>query len=322
VPLPCTVKVYVSSAVPVYVPDSAGVDVPVNSTANDAQGILKVELWVDGSLYRVDKSPQSAGQTTFVVTQPWHAAVSGWHTVVVKAYSRSGQVAESLPVKIDVQTSAVVVPTATPTLVLPTDIPAAATDTPPPSPTDTPVSPAPTDTPTLPPVPTDTPTLSPEPTATPTLPPEPTATPTPVLAVPEPFGRVWAAVGGAGGRLGHPVAEAVLERWGADQFFEGGLTYWRNNELLPANFIYVLFNGEGTDESQGTGWLRFDDLWREGMPQFSCPEAEANGDLGPKRGFGKVWCEEAEVRHGLKLPLVVEQGAGTGFQDFDITRLK
>jgi len=307
----------------------AGVDVPVNSTANDAQGVLKVELWVDGSLYRVDESPQPQGQTTFVVTQPWHAAVPGLHTVVVKAYSRSGQVAESLPVEVDVQTSAVLVPTDTPTLVLPADTPSAVTDTPrpatntpPPLPTDTPVSPTPTDTPTMPPpVPTDSPTPSPEPTATSTLRPGPTATPTPVLAVPEPFGHVWAAVGGSSGRLGDPVAGAVLDRWGADQFFEGGLTYWRNNEFSPANWIYVLFYGDGTDESQGesqgTAWLRFDDLWRETMPQFSCPEAEANGDLGPKRGFGKLWCEETAVRNGLKLPVVVEQGAGAGFQDFE-----
>ena len=44
-----------------------GVDVPINSTANDTQGVLQVELWVDGSLYRVDVSPEPEGQTTFVV---------------------------------------------------------------------------------------------------------------------------------------------------------------------------------------------------------------------------------------------------------------
>ena len=52
----------------------SGVDVPINCTANDAQGVVKVELWVDGLLYRVDASPEPVGQRTFVVSQPWHAA--------------------------------------------------------------------------------------------------------------------------------------------------------------------------------------------------------------------------------------------------------
>jgi hypothetical protein len=274
---------------------------------------------VDGSLYRVDASPDPEGQTTFVVSQPWHAAAPGSHTMVVKAYSKSGQVAESVPVEINVEASAAIFPTDTP--------PPPPTGTPvPPPPTNTPVPPAPTDTPTLlssqptdtlvPP--TDTP-LSPMPTSTPTLSPpaEPTDTSIPPPSVPEPFVHVWDAVGGPGGRLGNPIAEAVLDRWVADQFFEGGLAFWRNNELVPANYIYMLFYKDGTDEMQGTTWLQFEDLWREGMPEFSCPEAEANGALGPKRGFGKVWCEEIAVHDGLKLPMVVEQGANGGFQDFE-----
>ena len=249
--------------------------------------------------------------------------------MVVKAYSKSGQAVESAPVVINVQASAVAVPTDTPTVAVLTDTPTVTSGTPPPLATDTPAptppspigtdTPAPTDTPTLLPAePTDTP---PPPTDTPTLPPEPTDTPvptnTPALPVPEPFAHVWAAVGGESGRLGNPAAGAVLNRWVADQFFEGGLTYWRNNESVPANYVYALLYKNGTDETQGTAWLRFEDLWRDGMPQFSCPEAEANGDLGPKRGFGKVWCEEAAVRDGLKLPLVGEQGANAGFQDFE-----
>ena len=390
----------------------AGMDVAVNSTANDTQGVLKVELCVDGELYRVDSSPDSEGQTTFVVSQPWHAAVPGSHTMVVKAYSKSGQVAESAPVVINVLESAATVPTDTPTAVAlvststPAGTPLPVTDTPvPPSPTDTPVPPAPTDTPTLPPSPQ--PTDTPLPTGTPTLPPDnlpslqllapgdgvtvpkdvdltiqvrasddegisrielwadgamyemrdPGGT-TPVEidltwqssvlgdhtlevkafdtawqasqaivlrveviselpAVPEPFAHVWVATGGPSGRLGNQAAEAVLGRWVADQFFEGGLAYWRNNELTPADYVYVLLYKDGTDETQGTIWLQFDDLWREGMPEFSCPEAEANGALGPKRGFGKVWCEEATVRNGLGSPVKDEQGADAGFQDFE-----
>jgi hypothetical protein len=133
--------------------------------------------------------------------------------------------------------------------------------------------------------------------------------------VPQPFADVW-NVAAVSGRLGNPVAEAVLDRWVADQLFEGGLAYWRNNEFSPANYIYVLFYAGGTDETQGAVWLQYEDLWHEGMPELSCPQAEANGALGPRRGFGKVWCEEVTVREGLGSPVAVEGGADAGFQDF------
>jgi hypothetical protein len=137
-----------------------------------------------------------------------------------------------------------------------------------------------------------------------------------LLPVAGPFAHVW-ALGDVGGQLGNPTADAVLERWVADQFFEGGLAYWRNNESSPANYVYVLLYGGGADETQGTVWLHFEDLWHEGTPELSCPQAEANGDLGPRRGFGKVWCEQTAVRDGLGSPLTVEQGANAGFQDFE-----
>lgn len=288
----------------------AGVNVPVNSTANDTQGILRVELWVDGSLYRVDASPDPEGQATFVVSQPWHAAEPGSHRIVVKAHSKSGQVAESVPVVINVLVSAVTLPTDTP-------VPPPTGTSVPPTSTNTPTSEPPSQATDTPVPPTGTP-LPPTPTTTATSPPpESTDTPTPALPVPEPFAHVWENLGGASGRLGHPTAEAVLDRWMADQFFQDGLTVWRNNELDPANYICVLLYKEGTDDTQGTTWSQFEDLWREGMPTFSCPEAEANGDLGPKRGFGKVWCEHSAIRDGLELPVGIEQGANGGFQDFE-----
>lgn len=302
----------------------SGVDVPINSTANDAQGIVRVELWVDGSLYRVDTSPEPEGQSTFVVSQPWHAAEPGTHQMMVRAYGRSGQVAESLPITINVLESAAAVPTDTP-VPGPTATLPPATDTPspvPPTPTAT-RSPEPTE--TLPVEPTDTPPLTetslpPSPTVTATSTTTPTPTPTvppSAFPVPEPLAAVWAAVGGAEGRLGEPVAEAVLDRWTADQFFEGGVTFWRNNESAATNQIYALFYGGGSDATRGDEWLAFEDEWHEGLPTYSCPQAEANGDLGPVRGFGKVWCENVGVRDGLGQPLVAERGASAGWQDFE-----
>jgi hypothetical protein len=397
-----------------------GEDLSIDSTSNDTQGVLKVELWVDGSLYRVDASWAPDGQTTFEASQPWHTSELGSHSIVVKAYSKSGQVAESTPLTVNVIAAAVTLPTATPTATatataIPTDTPVPPTDTPvPPTPTHTSVPPTPTNTavpgtptdtpqPTGTPTPTDTSTATVTPTSTPDAPPvveilspadgttvpqnsvltvqvratddngvarielwadgaihwqhepggttpaeidmtwqsgvlgdhileakafdtawqaSPSVTLTVVVtggvpSVPEPFAHVWTAVGGASGRLGNPVAEAVLNRWMADQVFQQGLTIWRNNESVPANYIYVLLYEGGTDQTQGTIWMQFEDLWQEGMPHFSCTEAEANGDLGPVRGFGKVWCEESDVHDGLKQPLAIEQGANGGFQDFE-----
>ena len=379
-------------------------DVPVNSTANDTQGILRMELWVDGQLYRVNSSGDPEGQRTFVLSQLWYASPPGSRTLVVKAHSKSGQVAESLPVAIDVVVPVGSVPTDTPTLALPTDTPTVVAPTPPPtdtslppSPTDTLVTPLPTDTPlaTDTPLPTDTPvpedalpvvrillpqgdvtvkeetdlairvratddkgvtrielwadgavhktyepggttsvevdltwrsgglgshTLEVKAIDTASQASQAVALKVEVIAESSlaagPFAHVW-ALSGVGGRLGSPTAEAVLDRWVADQLFDGGLMYWRNNEFSPANYVYVLLYKDGTDETGGTVWLQYEDQWQEGMPDLSCPEAETNGALGPKRGFGKVWCEQAAVRNGLGSPAANEQGANAGFQDFE-----
>ncbi|MFZ5917516.1 MAG: Ig-like domain-containing protein [Chloroflexota bacterium] len=288
-----------------------GSDVVIHSTANDTQGIVRVELWVDAALYRVDASPDPDGQTTFVVSQPWYAASPGSHQVVVRAYSKNGLMAESMPLTIQISAQAAVLPSATPT-VAPTETALPATDTP--------ITPSSTPTFAAPPTPTLTPTPpAVGPTATPLPSETPGSTPTPTLAfgVPEPFLQVWLDSGGVGGRLGQPLSEAVLDRWAADQAFEAGLAFWRNNESAAPNEIYVLFYADTSDTAQGVTWSRYQDLWQEGMPQYACPAAEVNGELGPVRGFGKIWCEQPAVQTGLGQPLVREQGAVAGFQDFE-----
>jgi hypothetical protein len=131
------------------------------------------------------------------------------------------------------------------------------------------------------------------PTATPTITATATTTPT---TVPEPFTAVWEALGGEDGALGAPTGEAVTVRWMADQQFEQGYMYWRNNEGASANRIYVLYYQGGTDPSQGT-WNRYKDTWTEEMDEVFCPEAETPN--GPLRGFGKVWCDNESVRLSL-----------------------
>jgi len=74
--------------------------VNVESTATDAQGVTKVELWADGQLYREDAPPSP--QATYTVVQPWQAIAPGNHTLTVRAYNASGLVSDLASVVIEV----------------------------------------------------------------------------------------------------------------------------------------------------------------------------------------------------------------------------
>ncbi len=140
-----------------------------------------------------------------------------------------------------------------------------------------------------------------------------TVTP-PTPDVPPPLDGVWNALGGAGGTLGAPTDDPAVNRWIADQRFEHGYMYWRNNEGSPANYMYVLYYGGGSDKTEGT-WERYEDTWVEGMDVLSCPQATPPN--GPRRGFGKVWCDHPSVRSGLGDATEEEQGVNAAFQDFE-----
>ena len=70
---------------------------PVNvlSSASDASGINRVELYVDGVLFRTDPSPNPSPNALVSFSQSWTAAVPGTHTLSVVAVSVEGQ--ESAP---------------------------------------------------------------------------------------------------------------------------------------------------------------------------------------------------------------------------------
>jgi hypothetical protein len=106
----------------------------IRSTATDATGVTKIELWVDDALYTSEISPVAQGQSPFSVSQEWTPQALGAHRIVVKAYNASGNMQES----------------ATMTLIV-------VSEPPEPPPTQTPATPPPSPTSTLPPPPTDTP---------------------------------------------------------------------------------------------------------------------------------------------------------------------
>ncbi len=161
---------------------------------------------------------------------------------------------------------------------------------------------------------TETPTPTEEITVTPPITITPTVTPVTTPTVPSLFGAVWEGLGGEEGTLGAPTGEATIGRWAADQRFERGYMYWRNNEGSPADYTYVLYYQGGTDRVQGS-WEQYEDTWTEDMDELSCPEAAY--PRGPIRGFGKIWCDYEAVRLGLGEAIEHEDGAHAGFQDFE-----
>jgi len=168
-------------------------------------------------------------------------------------------------------------------------------------PTHTPIpSSTPTQSPSATPPPTATqlPTATPPPTAT--LPPTHTPSPTPcAVAVYGAFSRVWQA---NADQLGCPSSAGKSGVWMAEEDFQRGRVFWREDN----DKIYVLY-------SNGS-WERYDDIWREGDPVFTC--GTQSSPPTPLRGFGKVWCTYSNVRQGLGDATNSEWGEYGAVQDF------
>ena len=130
-----------------------GEEVTVLSSANDATGIARVELYVDGQLYRTDSSPSPEGEESLAMAQTWVAEDPGSHTLSVTAYNVEGEASEPWAVTIRVVEAggAVTPPTPTSSSAPPPE----ATSTPAPPPEATATTPPPTET-VPPPPPTDT----------------------------------------------------------------------------------------------------------------------------------------------------------------------
>ncbi len=124
-----------------------GDDVAIQSTSADTQGVVRVELTIDGAVVRNDTPPSA--QTNFSLIQSWKAT-QGNHTIIVRAYNAAG--AASDPAAISIQVNpAVALNNPTPTSAsAPPTIPTIPTITSAPAP---PVGPSPTNTTAVPPGP-------------------------------------------------------------------------------------------------------------------------------------------------------------------------
>lgn len=156
-----------------------GQQVEIVCLAEDPEGIVSVELAVDGVLYTVQESPNAQGESQWKFVENWAAKVdTGVHTLTVTAYNVD-QVASD-PTTISVTVVAGASPEATGAVTLPTNTPVSSgtgTTVPPPGPTETGPATVPTAT-TEAPVPTRT-TAAPPPTNTAVSPRPPTNTPVP-----------------------------------------------------------------------------------------------------------------------------------------------
>ncbi len=98
--------------------------------------------------------------------------------------------------------------------------------------------------------------------------------------------------------LGCPIAEASTNPVAIDEFGEGPeydrFMLWFS-DLDPSEQITVLY--------PDNTWASFADTWQEGDPTFTCnpTDSEADSPPLPRRGFGKVWCENPELQEILGL---------------------
>jgi hypothetical protein len=99
-------------------------------------------------------------------------------------------------------------------------------------------------------------------------------------------------------RLGCAVAKEY-EGPSAVEGFERGWMFWRSS----SDRVYVVYNNGGWDDYPRTPG----DIFREGIdPEYTCGPAAS--PPSPRRGFSKIWCNNAEVRQGLGNAVDREQG--------------
>ncbi len=159
-------------------------DVPVQVSASDTNGVIRVELFVNGAQVASESSPNAQGLQSFAPSLKWRPTADGSYSLQARAVNRNNVTGESTVIQVTAQANATPIPTPTSTST-PTNTPSPPPPSPTPivivvtaTPTPIPTSPTPQSTLTRVP-PTNTPTSVP-PTNTPVPPtPKPTNTSVP-----------------------------------------------------------------------------------------------------------------------------------------------
>jgi hypothetical protein len=154
------------------------------------------------------------------------------------------------------------------------------------------------------------PSATPAPSAVPV-----SKTPSPVPPSPTPCPSTI-SVGGAFGlayttaklqqEIGCPTSGARSLKTSYEPF-EHGFMFWRED----TTHSYVFYGVDNT-------WQEFADTFVDGQPEYSCPNASTPSTTPPtpRRGFGKVWCTQPDVRSRLGNALSDEIGNTRSLQDF------
>ena len=99
------------------------------------------------------------------------------------------------------------------------------------------------------------------------------------------------------------------------QPFTQGAMLWRKDTDL----IYVLVSSATVTPLIPPGqWQDFDNGWQSGMPEYSCPEAEALAEAGTPVhfGFGYLWCNDGYLQENVGDPTDDESGGERWYQPF------
>lgn len=260
-----------------------------------SRGIERIELQVDNDVVRIDSNPAPEPNTPYIVAQSWTPGEAATYTIRAIAYNTANVAGPSNEITITVLNADQIDlsrPTATPA-------PAALGDTLP-SPTPSPGPPA---TATTAPA-TDTPAAQ-EPEPAPLITPTPFP-PTNITPLPR-FETVWQNLGGTNSRLGSPAIEGNnSQNYAAQNFDRGVMIWWQNPN--GDDIIWVL-EADSNERLQGSTWGQYADTW-PGEADYSCAAAEANGELGPVRGFGYLWCNNPALQTRLGAAVDLERGSG------------
>gem|GEM_PF-3498481 len=101
---------------------------------------------------------------------------------------------------------------------------------------------------------------------------------------------------------GCPAGDPLTSQAGFQAFQNGRMVWLRelkSGDTVTPNQIIVLYN-DGH-------WARFDDTWQEGQPETDPSIVAPEGLIQPKRGFGKLWRSNADVRNRLGWATVEEK---------------
>ena len=107
--------------------------------------------------------------------------------------------------------------------------------------------------------------------------------------------------------VGGGCPKAVEAGWAAQQPFENGFMIW----LQPSKTIIVFFNDYG-----GRSYRTYNDTFMDGELETDPNINPPGGLVQPKRGFGKVWRENDEVRQHLGWATADETGFETWRQSY------